>query len=112
MILNRRLPLCKPEGDFQFWEIADPAEVAEARRLVNARNEFIGNAKREADAIRKAVPAAKKVSASRSRGEASFLTEDAIDEAGLKAAIDATGYSCLSVSSAPYEKKGWFGWRG
>ena len=64
-----------------------------------------------ADAIRKAVPAAKKVSASRSRGEASFLTEDAIDEAGLKAAIDATGYSCLGVESAPYEKKGWFGWR-
>ena len=30
-----------------------PGEVAEARRLVNARNEFIGNAKREADAIRK-----------------------------------------------------------
>ena len=65
-----------------------------------------------AEAIRRAVPAAKKVSASRSKGEASFLTEDAIDEAGLKAAIDATGYSCLSVSSAPYEKKGWFGWRG
>ena len=31
-----------------------PAEVAEARRLVNARNEFIGGAKREAEAIRKA----------------------------------------------------------
>ena len=31
-----------------------PAEVAEARRLVNARNEVIGNAKREAEAIRKA----------------------------------------------------------
>ena len=31
-----------------------PAEVAEARRLVNARDEFIGSAKREADAIRKA----------------------------------------------------------
>ena len=31
-----------------------PAEVAEARRLVNARNEFIGNAKREAEAVRKA----------------------------------------------------------
>ena len=30
-----------------------PAEVAEARRLVNARNEFIGNAKREAENIRK-----------------------------------------------------------
>ena len=23
-----RLPICKPAGDFQFWEIADPAEVA------------------------------------------------------------------------------------
>ena len=31
-----------------------PAEVAEARRLVNARDEFINNAKREADTIRKA----------------------------------------------------------
>ena len=61
-----------------------------------------------ADAIRKAVPAAKKVSASRSRGEASFLTEDAIDEGALKAAIDATGYTCLGIESAPYEKKGLF----
>ena len=64
-----------------------------------------------ADAIRKAVPAAKKVAASRSRGEASFLTEEAIDEANLKAAIDATGYTCLGMESAPCEKKGWFGWR-
>ena len=31
-----------------------PSEVAEARRLVNARDEFINNAKREADTIRKA----------------------------------------------------------
>lgn len=31
-----------------------PAEIAEARRLVNARDEFINNAKREAEAIRKA----------------------------------------------------------
>ena len=30
-----------------------PSEVAEARRLVNARDEFIGNAKREAEAMRK-----------------------------------------------------------
>ena len=63
------------------------------------------------DAIRRAIPAAKKVSASRGRGEASFLTEEAVDEACLKAAIDATGYSCLGVESAPYEKKGWFGWK-
>ncbi len=61
------------------------------------------------DAIRKAVPAAKKVSASRSKGEASFLTEDAVDAERLKAAIDLTGYTCLGVDSAPYEKRGLFG---
>ena len=43
------------------------------------------------DAIRKAVPAAKKVAASKSKKEASFLTEEAVDLDGLKAAIDATG---------------------
>ena len=31
-----------------------PGEVAEAKRLVSARDEFIGNAKREAESIRKA----------------------------------------------------------
>ena len=60
------------------------------------------------DAIRKAVPAAKKAAASRSKKEASFLTEAAVDAEKLKAAIDATGYSCLSIESAPYEKKGLF----
>ena len=64
-----------------------------------------------ADAIRKAVPAAKKVTASRGRGEATFLTEEAIDTASLKAAIDATGYTCRGMESVPCEKKGWFGWR-
>ena len=63
------------------------------------------------DAIRKAVPSAKKVSASRSKGEASFLTEDAVDAERLKAAIDSTGYTCLSVDSALYEKRGLFGRR-
>ena len=61
------------------------------------------------DAIRKAVPSAKKVSASRSKGEASFLTEDVVDAERLKAAIDSTGYTCLGVDSAPYEKRGLFG---
>ena len=37
-----------------------------------------------------------------------FLTEDAFDENSLKDAVAATGYTCLSVDSAPYEKKGWF----
>ena len=63
------------------------------------------------DTVRKAVPSAKKVNASRSKREASFLTEDAVDAEQLKAAVDATGYTCLSVESAPYEKKGLFGRR-
>ena len=61
------------------------------------------------DVIRKAVPGAKKVSASHAKGEASFLTETDVDENVLKNAIAATGYTCLSVSSEPYEKKGLFG---
>ena len=61
------------------------------------------------DTIRKAVPSAKKVAASRSKKEASFLTEDAVDTEMMKAAIAATGYTCLGVEAAPYEKKGLFG---
>ena len=60
------------------------------------------------DAIRKAVPGAKKISASRGNKEATFLTEEAVDADSLKKAIDATGYTCLGIESAPYEKKGWF----
>ena len=63
------------------------------------------------ETIRKAVPAAKKVTASKGKKEASFLTEEAVDTERLKAAIDATGYSCLSIESAAYEKKGLFGRR-
>ena len=63
------------------------------------------------DTIRKAVPSAKKVAASRSKKEASFLTEEAVDLEKLKAAVDATGYTCLGAESAPYEKKGLFGRR-
>jgi copper chaperone CopZ len=60
------------------------------------------------DVIRRAVPGAKKVSASHTKGEASFLSETAVDESLLKDAVAATGYTCLGVESAPYEKKGWF----
>lgn len=60
------------------------------------------------ETIRKAIPAAKKVTASKSQKEASFLTEQAVDLEALKAAIDATGYNCTGITSEPYEKKGWF----
>ena len=61
------------------------------------------------DMIRKVIPGAKKVSSSHAKGEASFLSEKAVDVKLLKNAVTATGYTCLSVNSAPYEKKGWFG---
>ncbi len=63
------------------------------------------------DAIRKAVPSAKKVEASRSKKEASFITETAVETETLKSAIDATGYTFLGAESAVYEKKGLFGRR-
>jgi copper chaperone CopZ len=61
------------------------------------------------EVIRKAVPGAKKVTASHTKGEASFLSEEAADENRLKEAVAATGYTCLSVSAEPYVRKGWFG---
>ena len=61
------------------------------------------------DAIRKVCPGAKKVTASKAKKEASFLTEEAVDKEAVKAAIDGTGYTCLSVEQEPYEKKGLFG---
>ena len=60
------------------------------------------------DTIRKAVPGAKKVAASHGKGRASFLSENKVPETQLKAAIDATGYTCLSVETATYDKKGLF----
>ena len=60
------------------------------------------------DAIRNAIPKAKKVAASHTKKEASFLTEEAVDAAFIKSVIDKTGYTCLSAESAPYEKKGLF----
>jgi copper chaperone CopZ len=60
------------------------------------------------DVIRRAVPGAKKISASHAKGEASFLTEEAVDETCLKNTIDATGYVCREITAEPYEKRGWF----
>ena len=61
------------------------------------------------DTIRRAFPDAKKVAASRKRGEATFLSEDAIAEEALKKTIDDTGYAFVSVSSEPYKTRGLFG---
>ena len=60
------------------------------------------------DTIRKAVPDAKKVSASRSKKEASFLSEAPVSSELLKKAVAETGYTCLSAETVPYTKKGLF----
>ena len=53
----------------------------------------------------------KKVTASRNRGESSLITEEAVDADVLKAATETTGYSSLSMESAPCENNGLFGWK-
>ena len=45
---------------------------------------------------------------SQSRRETVILSEQPLDEAALRAAIDATGYKVLSMTAHPYEKKGMF----
>ena len=62
------------------------------------------------DTIRKTVPAAKKVKANRTKGEATFLTENPVNETEVGAAVTATGYTCLDVTTAP-AVKGLFGWK-
>ncbi len=62
------------------------------------------------ETIRRTVPAAKKVKANRTRGEATFLTEEPVDETAVGAAVTATGYACLGAKSAP-AVKGLLGWK-
>lgn len=59
------------------------------------------------DAVRGALPV-KKVTSSQSKGETVILTEQAIEEQALRDVIGKTGYTVLSVSTEPYEKKGLF----
>ena len=61
------------------------------------------------DTIRRAFPDAKKVSASRRSGEATFLYDGAVDGEALKKAITDTGYTFVSSSCEEYKKRGLFG---
>lgn len=60
------------------------------------------------DVIRKAVPSAKKVSASRLRNEATFVTDKEVDKEALEKAITDMGYTFMFFSSEPYKKRGLF----
>ena len=62
------------------------------------------------DAVRTAATV-KKVTSSHKKGRTEIMSEDALDEARLRAAIEATGYRVLSYTAEPYEKRGFFGKR-
>lgn len=52
--------------------------------------------------------AVKKVSSSHSKGITEIISENPLDESDLRKAIDATGYTVISVDTEPYVKKGLF----
>ncbi len=59
------------------------------------------------DAIRAAFPV-KKVSSSHVKGEAVILSERPLDREKLRQAVDATGYTFVSVSEEAAANKGFF----
>ncbi len=59
------------------------------------------------DAIRAAFRV-KKVTSSAGKGETVILSDAEISEAELRQVIDKSGYTAVSVSAEPYEKKGFF----
>ena len=59
------------------------------------------------DTIRRAFPV-EKVSSSHIKGETVILSREPLDEAALRTAIDATGYTAGEIRAAPYERKGLF----
>ena len=63
------------------------------------------------DAIRAAF-LIKKISSSHSKGECVIISEDELDSAKIADVIKNTGYTLVSSSSEPYEKKGLFSFLG
>ena len=64
------------------------------------------------EAIRKAIPSAKKVSASHVKKEATFVTDDEVSSETVKAAVSGTGYDYVSSQCEllqEQKKKGLFG---
>ena len=59
------------------------------------------------DTVRAAFPV-EKVSSSHSKGETVILSQAPLDENALRAGIDATCYMAGEISTAVYEKKGFF----
>ena len=58
------------------------------------------------EAVRKAVPEAKKITSNRGKKQTEMISEGAVETEKIKAAIEATGYTYLGAESEPYKKKG------
>ena len=64
------------------------------------------------EAVRRAFEGSiKKLTSSHSKKKTEIISENALDEEKLKAAINATGYTAVSVAQEPYEKKGLSLWK-
>ena len=57
------------------------------------------------EAIRKAFPV-RKVTSSHTKNETEILSEAPLDEAQLRATVDAAGYTLNGIRTEPCEKKG------
>lgn len=53
----------------------------------------------------------KKVSSSHAKKESVVISEEELDEAEVKKAVEGAGYTFVSMSGAPYEKKGFFSFK-
>lgn len=58
------------------------------------------------EAVRKAVPEAKKITSNRGKKQTEIISDEPVDTEKIKAAIEATGYTYLGAESEPYKKKG------
>lgn len=63
------------------------------------------------DAVRRSFRV-KKVTSSHRKGCTEIITEQPLDEAALRGAIDATGYTVSAIDVQPYEKKGFWPFAG
>ena len=59
------------------------------------------------DAIRTKI-SVKKVSSSHKKGETVIISENRLSTDMITAALDGSGYTVMSVTCEPYEKKGFF----
>ena len=57
------------------------------------------------DAVRKAF-AVKKVTSSHGKGRTEILSDAPLDEAALRDALTAAGYTVMAVRTEPYERRG------